>query len=270
MRSRLQRSHFALAVLAAIVLATPAAAQRGASTASDFAGEWEFTTDDGTYSERLELVASGDRVRGRLAAYKTGYYTKRTTQEGEVRVEGTVQGNRLALRLIDPTSGNSVEAQASKRGPYLILTGAGRSGAYARPGTPLVRDAGDSPDAAALERALSGKIFQTSTQARGRDGGVVGGRVRVALCADHTIAYDASDIGAVSLPGFDNSADLGSSIARRGEWKVVLFAGAPAVMAHWQGTGSSYALTAYFDLRPAANGKSVELGSLHLPLTGSC
>jgi hypothetical protein len=51
---------------------------------------------------------------------------------------------------------------------------------------------------------------------------------------------------------------------------VVLYAGAPAVEAHWQGTGTSYSLTRYFRIRPDAAGRSANVDGDDLPLAGRC
>jgi hypothetical protein len=260
-----------LVLVSAMAIAFPAVGQNlpVASRANDFSGIWEFVTDDGTYQERIELAVVGDRVRGTLVGYRHGYYSRRTTTEVMVQVEGTVQGDRVALRLIDPSSGNGVDAQASRRGPYLIVRGSASSGAYARPGVSLVRDASGNADAVALARAVAGNIYSTSVQATGRNA-FVGSRTRLALCSDGSIAYSESDVAAVPGAGFGESGDVGSSVSRRGQWMIVMYAGEPAVMARWAGTGSSYSLTAYFAIRPAADGRSAEVNGSRLPVTGRC
>jgi hypothetical protein len=63
---------------------------------------------------------------------------------------------------------------------------------------------------------------------------------------------------------------MGSSVSRRGQWSVVLYAGAPAIMAHWRGTGTSHSLTAYFEVHPEPDGESIELRGQKLRLSGRC
>jgi hypothetical protein len=113
---------------------------------------------------------------------------------------------------------------------------------------------------------IGGRIYSSSSQASG-SGAFVGNRVRLALCADGTIAYDASD---VATTGGDEGVDMGSTTSRRGEWSVVLLAGLPVVRAQWNGTGSSYSLTRYFRIQPGANGSGASVDGVQLPVTGSC
>ena len=74
-----------------------------------------------------------------------------------------------------------------------------------------------------------------------------------------------SDVGSVPDGG-----SIGNTVTRRGQWGVVLYAGSPAIKAQWQGTGTSYSLTAYFRVRPAASGNSANVDGVDLPLTGRC
>ena len=254
---------------AALTLLTVAAMP--APAVDPFDGIWEFTSDDGTYRERLELEVQGQQVRGTFTALRHGYFSGRTQKDAELRVEGAVRdaGGRLELTLVDPASGSSANAMARRRGDYLILSGGGRETGYAHPGTPLVRSAEHSTEARALSAAITGRVYQTSSAASGR-GAYVGGRTRLALCANGEIAYDASDLAATTGPAFGSTADLGSSVARRGTWSVVLYAGAPAVVAHWKGTGTSYSLTRYFGVRPAADGRSAEVDGQPLAAAGTC
>jgi len=112
-------------------------------------------------------------------------------------------------------------------------------------------------------------VYQTSAQASAR-GGFVGGRTRLALCASGEIAYDVSDVASVPGASAGTTNDMGSTMSRRGEWTVVLYAGAPAIMARWRGTGSSYSLTAYFDVQAAVDGKSADVDGRRLTLAGRC
>ena len=233
------------------------------------AGQWQFKNDDGTYEERLELTVTGDQLRGTLEAYEHGYFSRRTTNTASLRIEGTVRNGRVTGRLIDASSGTGRDAEFSRRGAYLVLRSGGRTTGYARPGTPLVQDGEGSPEALALAKALVGRIYQSGTQASGR-GSFVGGRLRLALCENGEIAYDESDLASVPGASPGATSSMGSSMSRRGRWTVVLFAGAPMVMARWNGSGSSYSLTAYFDVQPAADGKSIELDGKRLPVTGRC
>ena len=236
--------------------------------ASAFDGTWQFKVDDGTYEERIELVTSGDQIRGTLTAARHGYFSNRTTTEGTFRVEGTVRGGRASVRVVDQSGGGARDAEIRRRGAYLIVRIGNKDIGYARPGTPLVQHDENSSEALALVRAVMGKVYETRTQAGGR-GAFVGGRTRLALCANGEIAYDESNV-ATTGPSAGGTSDLGSSLARRGRWTVVLYAGAPTVMARWEGTGSSYSLSAYFDVRPSPDGRSAEVDGTLLPVTGKC
>jgi hypothetical protein len=235
----------------------------------DLSGRWEFKVDDGTYEERLELVVSGDQIRGTLAAFKHGYFSRNSTAAGSFRVEGRVQNGRASARMIDVSDGSAHDVEIARRGAYLLLRLPGRVVGYARPGTPLVQDAEGSSEALALAKAVVGRVYQTSAQASSR-GSFIGGRTRLALCANGEVAYDFSDLASVpgNSPGTTN--DMGTSVSRRGQWTVVLYAGAPTIMTRWRGSGSSYSLTAYFDVQPAADGKSADVDGKRLPMTGTC
>ncbi len=236
---------------------------------ADFSGKWEFRVDDGTYEERLELTSSGDRVHGTLNAYQHGYFSGRTTNAGSFRIDGSARDGRGTVTLTDQSSGATREMQISRRGAYLLLGAPGHIVGYARPGTSLVQEASASTEAKALARAITGNMYQTGSQTSGR-GGFVGGRTRLALCANGEIAYDVSDVASVPGASAGSMNDMGSTMSRRGEWTIVLYAGAPAVMARWRGTGSSYSLTAYFDVQPAADGKSADVDGKRLMLAGRC
>ena len=235
------------------------------ATARDLAGRWEATSDDGTSQEVVELAVAGTTLDGRITVLSRGYFSGRTTVERQQLLRGTVQGGTARVRLWDaqgsPDQGLSLTA--FRRGDYLVLAAPGVECGYARPGTPLVREAGGAPAATALARAVGGRVYAVSQQAAGR-GATVGGRVRLALCADGRVEYDASDLA--STP----DVDMGGSVSRRGAWDVVLLAGAPAVRARWQGTGTSYSLTRYFRVRPDAAGRSAEIDGSVLPVAGRC
>jgi hypothetical protein len=109
-------------------------------------------------------------------------------------------------------------------------------------------------------------IYSTSSSASGR-GAFVGGRVKLALCADGSIAYERSD---VATTGGDDAVDMGSSMSRRGQWDIVLYAGAPAVRAQWEGTGTSYSLTRYFHIEPSRDGSGARIDGVNLGVAGSC
>ena len=238
--------------------ATPAAAR-------DLAGRWEATSDDGTSQEVVEIAIAGATLDGRITVLSRGYFSGRTTVERQQLLRGTVQGGTARVRLWDAQGSpdRSLALTAFRRGDYLVLAAPGVESGYARPGTPLVREAGGSPAATALARAVGGRVYAASQQAAGR-GATVGGRVRLALCADGRVEYDASDLA--STP----DVDMGGSVSRRGAWDVVLLAGAPAVRARWQGTGTSYSLTRYFRVRPDAAGRSAEIDGSVLPVAGRC
>ena len=235
-----------------------------------FTGQWQMASPDGTYAEELELRRAGDGVTGSIRGLEHGYFSGRTTVKAEMTIEGSgaSSGRGLALTVTDQESGNRVQASAERRGEYLILRIGGNETPYARPGVSLVRDASGSPEAAALARAIRGNVYVASTQASGR-GAFVGKRTRLALCADGEIQFSTSDLA--SAPGgFDNGGvDFGGSTSRRGGWEIVLYGGAPAVHARWEGTGTSYALDRYFTIVPGAGGR-ITVDGTPLPLQGHC
>ena len=256
-------------MVSAVLLATMLAMQGfRAGSADDFAGTWRFATPDGTNEEILELAVHGAVVAGELTALEHGYFSNRTTVKAHVLIRGTLVGGALQLSLspegAPPNAG--VAATARLRGEYLILRAGDTETGYARPGRSLVQSAEGSSAAAALARALAGRVYSRSSQTGGRGGAIVGGRIRLALCANGNIEYDASDVGSAPNGG----GSMGSTVARRGTWTIVLYAGAPVVEAHWQGTGTSYSLTRYFRVRPDATGQSANVDGDELPVTDRC
>ena len=242
-----------------------------AGEADDFAGRWELTSDDGTSQEVVELAVRGGVVTGEITAFEHGYFSRRTTVKGRMLVRGTLANGALQMRFsaADASPNESVAATGRLRGEYLVVRSGETETGYARPGRPLVRPAEGSADAAALARAVVGRIYSKASQAAGRGGGVVGARVRFALCADGRIELDASDVGSVPLP-LGGGMGMGDTMTRRGQWSVVLVAGAPAVQARWHGTGTSYSLTAYFRVVPDANGRAATVDGVPLAVTGRC
>ena len=233
---------------------------------TDFSGQWQLGSDDGTSQEVLELAIRGTDVSGEITALEHGYFSNRTTVKARFGVRGTLANGALQLQLwnADGTPNDSRRATARLRGEYLILDIGGSESGYARPGRSLVQAADGSADAAALTRAIGGRVYSSTTQAGGRGGSIAGARVRLALCADGRIEYDASDVASAG------GGSIGDAVARRGTWVVVLHAGTPAVRAQWQGTGTSYSLVAYFRVRPDASGRSANVDGTDLPLTGRC
>jgi hypothetical protein len=246
----------------------PTGAGFRAGTVNDFAGKWQFHSPDGTSEEVVDLVARGSEVTGQIAAFEHGYFSGRTTEKARVLVRGTVSNGGLELRVwsADGSPNASTAVTGRLRGEYLILRNGENETGYARPGRSLVQKAEGSPDAAALARAIDGRVYSRSRQAGGRGGAIAGDRVRLALCGNGAIEYDVSDVGSVR----DGGGSMGSTLSRRGTWNVVLYAGAPAVEAHWQGTGTSYSLTRYFRIRPDAAGRSANVDGDDLPLAGRC
>jgi len=239
------------------------------TSVGDFAGRWEAASDDGTNQEVVELAAAGGEVSGTLTVFEHGYFSNRTKVVREIAVRGSLRQGALALQAWDAEAGpaSAVSGSAMRRGDYLVLRiGSGES-SYARPGVELVRSAEGSAEAAALARAITGQVYSVASQAAGRDG-FVGGRVRIALCADGRMEYDASDLA--SLPGGlpDAGVDMGGTRTRRGGWGIVLRAGAPVVRAQWEGTGTSYSLTEYFQIRPTAGGATID--GRELGASGEC
>ncbi len=258
----------ALVVVLLMAAAAPAAGQAPASSAPDVAGEWQMATDDETTRVAIELTVSADRVTGAMIEIERGYFSGRETVTGQYAIRGTRRGDAVEATLEDG-SGQSIAATLIRRGEYLVLRVGNSEQGFARPGRSLVQSADGSPAAAALSRTVAGRVYGSSSQAAG-GGAFAGGRVRIAFCADRRIEFDASDLAGTpgSLPG--QGVDFGSSTARRGRWSVVMLAGAPAIMAEWQGTGTSYALTRYFVARPVANSTALEVDGAALPLIGSC
>lgn len=239
-----------------------------AGSATDFAGQWQLRSDDGTSEETVELTVRGIDVDGRITALEHGYFSKRTTVKARLLVRGTLANGALQLRFWnEAASPNDAKAATGRlRGEYFVLTIDGAETGYARPGRDLVKSAEGAAEAATLARAVIGRIYSHSSQVGGRGGAIAGGRTRLALCADGTVAYDASDVG--SAP--DGGGSLGNTVSRRGTWGIVLYAGVPMVKAQWQGSGSSYSLTAYFRVRPDAAGRSATVDGVDLPVTGRC
>ena len=252
----------------ATVAPQPADAGFHAGTSSDFAGRWQFASPDGTHEEVVELTVRGTDVTGEASSLEHGYFSRRTTVNGRFLMRGTLANGALQLRVwsADGSPNEAAAAIGRLRGEYLVLrTGANETG-YARPGRSLVQGAEGSADAAALTRAVAGRIYSQTRQAGGRGGAIAGGRVRLALCGDGRIEHDASDVGSAR----DGGGSMGSTTTRRGTWMVVLYAGEPAVEAHWNGSGTSYSLTAYFRIRPDGGGRSANVDGVDLPVTGSC
>ena len=257
----------AAAAIAGARTPAPPSAGAGQRAGPDaFLGEWRTGSDDGTYGEALEFRRTGRGVAGSLRVMERGYFSGKTTVKQALEIEGTPGGPGLALTLTDQESGNRFPATARIRGEYLVIDIAGEETGYAREGVPLVRDASNHREAVALFQAVRGKVFVASTQASGR-GAFVGKRVRMALCGDG-IAYSTSDMA--SVPGADGGMDMGGSESRRGAWEVVLLAGAPAIHARWEGTGTSYSLDRYFRVSLGAGGRSLVVDGTALPLAGSC
>ena len=270
---------FTLAVIASIVVAVHELPSQNATaratdarfragTGNDFAGEWRFATPDGTTEEVLELSARGNEWVGELTALEHGYFSGRTTVKARILLRGSLANGALQLRfrMSDASPNDSRPATARMRGEYLILRVGDSETGYARSGRSLVQSAEGSSEAASLARAVTGRVYSRTSQAGGRGGAIAGVRMRLALCSDGTIEYDASDVG--SAP--DGGGSMGSTVTRRGTWTVVLYAGAPAIMAQWRGTGTSYSLTAFFRVRPAPDGRSANVDGTTLPATDRC
>ena len=236
-----------------------------ASGPDPFLGQWQTVSPDGTAGEALEFERSGDGVAGSLRVWERGYFSGRTTVKQQLSLEGSVGGTGLALTMTDQESGNRFPAAAERHGDYLIIRIGSDETAYAREGVSLVREA-SGPGAAALEQAIRGNIYLASTQASGR-GAFVGQRTRLALCEDGEIQFGTSDL---ATTGGADAVDFGGSTSRRGGWEIVLYAGMPAVHAHWQGTGTSYSLDRYFRIVPGAGGRSITVDGTPLPLQGHC
>ena len=244
----------------------PAAGGAGLGAASDFTGDWQLTSSDGTSQELLRLAVSGRDVTGELTAMEHGYFSNRTTVKGRFGLRGTLGNGVLQLHVwnAEGSPNDSRRATARRRGEYLIVEMGDSETGYARPGRSLEQPAGASTDAAALTRAIQGRVYSTTSQAGGRDGAIAGGRMRLALCSNGRVEYDASDLASAG------GGSVGGTVTRRGTWSVVLYAGTPAVRAQWEGTGTSYSLTAYFRVRPDAAGRSANVDGVDLPASGRC
>jgi len=234
--------------------------------APSFAGHWEATSDDSTDLEVVELEVHGAQLQGRLTVFEKGYFSGKVTQTHQLLLSGTIARGVATLSIATPEE--SARGTARIRDGYLVLAVGENESGYTRSGVPLVRDAAGSVVATALEKAITGRVYESISQAQGR-GAAVGGRVRAAFCSDGRLEYDASDLASTpgALPG--GGVDLGSTITRRGTWEVVLYAGAPVVRAHWQGTGMSYRLTRYFRVAPQPNG-TIKLDGITLHSGGRC
>ncbi len=249
-----------------------AAAQDEPFTPSEpeaFVGSWEAVSDDGTSTEMAELEISDGAVTGAIRSLERGYYSGRVTVTAQASVRGTPRAGGLDLLAWDALNGspeNPATGRAVRRGEYMILRiGDGETG-FARPGVPVVRSAEGSRSAEALARSIAGRIYEASTQASGR-GAFTGNRLRLALCADGTIALDVSDL---ATTGGSDGVNAGDATSRRGQWGVVLLAGTPVVRAQWAGTGSSYSLTRYFRIVPRADGSGARIDGTELPVSGRC
>lgn len=235
----------------------------------DFAGSWEFVSDDGTTKETADLEVNDGTIIGILKSIEHGYFSGRDKVTAQVALRGALTDGALDVRVWDAESGgehNAVSGRAMRRGNYLILRIGESETAYARPGASVVESAEGSAAAESFVKSIAGRIYSTSSQAGGR-GAFVGSRVKLALCSDGSISFDVSDL---ATTGGNDAVDMGSSMSRRGEWTVVLVAGVPAVRATWNGTGSSYSLTRYFRIKPSADGSSALIDGTVLPVTGSC
>jgi hypothetical protein len=235
----------------------------------DFAGSWEAVSDDGTKTETAEFEIANGAATGTLKSLERGYYSGRVTVTAEVAFRATPSGGALDLVAWPVQNGSTetgVKGRAMRRGEYLVVRVGDGETSYARPGTSLIKSAEGSTDAVRLVNAVAGRVYSSSSQASGR-GASVGGRMRLALCSDQTIAFDASDLATTGGP---DAVDMGDATSRRGTWSVVLLAGMPVVRAKWNGTGSTYSLTRYFRIRPSADGSSARIDATNLPVTGSC
>jgi hypothetical protein len=277
----MQMTRWVVLVGTSVLIATGARAQapgRGATSSStggyragngsDFSGRWQFASPDGTNEEVVELAVRGTEVTGEITALEHGYFSSRTTVKARLIVRGVLSNGALQLRFwsADASPDDAKPASGRLRGEYFILHIGDTETGYARPGRSITQSAEGSAEAALLARALLGHVYARSSQAGGRGGAVVGGRLRLALCGDGTIQYDASDVASSA----DGGGSMGSTMTRRGTWSIVLYAGTPLVKANWEGTGTSYSLTAYLRVQPDATGRSVNLGGETLPMTGRC
>lgn len=247
---------------------TSAAAENLTPSAPEaFAGQWEVASDDGTYIETAEIEVSGGQVTGILRSHERGYYSGRVTVTAEVAMRAVPSAGGLDILAWDVATGseeNGIKGRGFRRGEYLILQIGDGETSYARPGVSVVKSAEGSAAAEKLAAQIAGRVYSSSTTSSGR-GAFVGSRVRLALCADASIAFDVSDLATTGGP---DGVDMGGSTARRGEWGIVLLAGLPVVRAQWSGTGSSYSLTRYFRVQPQGSGAIVD--GTPLPVSGTC
>jgi len=240
-----------------------------AASLTDFAGSWEAVADDGTAKETAELEVNDGVVIGVLRTMERGYFSGNVKVTAEASMRGTLDDGLLDIKAWDAQTGSeetAVSGHAMRRGEYMIIRIGDSETGYARPGVSVVESAEGSSAAESLAKSIAGHVYSTSSQASG-SGAFVGSRVKLALCSDGTIAFDVSDLAST---GGSDAVDMGSTMSRRGEWRVVLLAGAPAVRASWNGTGSSYSLTRYFRIQPAVDGSSARIDGTILPSTGSC
>lgn len=237
----------------------------------EFGGRWEAANEDQTSTEVVELAISGTSVSGTVATLERGYFSGRVTVKDALQFRGTLQGAQLTIRIWD-AQGRESDAQSGSfalRSGYLVLRIGPREYGYARPGVPLVQNGENSAAAEALARAISGRVYEIKSQVDGR-GATIGGRRRLAVCSDGRLEFDFSDLASTrgSLPG--RNVDFGDTVTRRGTWSIVLRAGKPVLRGQWQGTGTSYSLTEYFDIVPASDGRSAVVDGVSLPVAGKC
>jgi hypothetical protein len=248
--------------------------QQGApprTSSARFDGDWEAVNDDNTEMEVAEISVTGNSLSGTLQVRERGYFSGRVTVKGTARFRGEIRGSSASLRVWNAEQGEaaSVDGTAELRGEYLVLRTGGSESVLARPGVPLVKSAEGSAEAAALARAVTGRVFLSSSQASGRDGALVGAHTKLALCSDGTISYDNSKVATTgSMPG--GAVDMGDTIIRRGTWTIVLRGGRPVVRAQWRGTGSSYSLTGYFEIEVSPDSQSAVVNGTRLQASGGC
>lgn len=241
------------------------------ANADAFSGRWEAANDDQTTTEVVELAVSNSSVSGSISTLERGYFSGRVTVKDVLQFQGSLDGDRLNIRLWDAQRSES-DAQSGSftlRHGYLVLRIGPREYGYARPGTPLVQSAENSPEAAVLSRAIAGRVYEAKSQVNGR-GAMVGGRKRLAVCSDGRLEYDFSDLASTPGAAPGGGVSFGDTVTRRGAWSIVLRAGKPVLLGRWQGTGTSYSLTEYFDIVPASDGRSAMVDGVSLPMTGKC
>ena len=121
-----------------LLAASAVGAQEGyrAGTASDFAGQWQFASPDGTNEEIVELVVRGAEVTGEITALEHGYFSRRTTVKANLIVRGSLSNGALQLRFWN-AEGSPDDAKAATgrlRGEYFILRIGESETGNARPG----------------------------------------------------------------------------------------------------------------------------------------